>query len=157
MLLPPRCRQGGFPISPRPPPAKTGNSYNLGPTGALGWMYIEAGMTDKSRQILIATVAKGSPADGALEVGDVVLSMFGKPFTKDARKSFGRAITEAETEKQGGILPLTVWRDGQTRKIDLKLQVMGSYSDASPYDCPKAREILRQGCALIARSRRMAR
>ena len=39
-------------------PAKTKNSYNLGPTGALGWMYVEGGMTVKARQILIAAVEK---------------------------------------------------------------------------------------------------
>ena len=132
-------------------PAKTDNSYNLDPTGALGWMRVEAGMTVKSRQILITTVEKGSPADGVLEVGDVILGVFGKPFTEDARRSFGQAIGEAETEKGKGILPLIVWRKGKTQSIDLKIQVMGTYSDTSPYDCPKARKILEQGCALIAK------
>jgi HEAT repeat protein len=132
-------------------PAKTDNSYNLGPTGALGWMYVEAGMTVKSRQILITAVEKGSPADGVLEVGDVILGVFGKPFTEDARRSFGRAIGEAETEKGKGLLPLILWRGGKTQDIDLKIQVMGAYSDTSPYDCPKAKKILEQGCALIAR------
>jgi len=132
-------------------PARTDNSYNLGPTGALGWMYVEAGMTVKSRQILITAVEKGSPADGVLEVGDVILGVFGKPFTEDARRSFGRAIGEAETEKGKGLLPLIVWRKGKTQNIDLKIQVMGAYSDTSPYDCPKAKKILEQGCALIAK------
>jgi len=132
-------------------PAKTDKSYNLGPTGALGWMYVEGGMTRESRQILITAVEKGSPADGVLEVGDVILGVFGKPFTEDARKSFGWAIGQAETEKCKGILPLTVWRKGTTQNIDLKIQVMGAYSDTSPYGCPKAKKILDQGCALIAK------
>ena len=135
----------------RTTPAKTDNSYNLGPTGALGWMHVEGSMTVEARQILITAVEKGSPADGKLEVGDVILGVFGKPFTEDARKSFGWAIGRAETEEAKGILPLTVWRKGQTQTVDLKLQVMGTYSDTSPYDCPKAREILEQGCALIAK------
>ena len=132
-------------------PAKTDKSYNLGPTGALGWMYVEGGMTRESRQILITAVEKGSPADGVLEVGDVILGVFGKPFTEDARKSFGWAIGEAETEKSKGILPLIVWRKGKTQNIDLKIQVMGAYSDTSPYGCPKAKKILDQGCTLIAK------
>jgi hypothetical protein len=132
-------------------PAKTDKGYNLGPTGALGWMYVEGGMTHESRQILVTAVEKGSPAAGVLEVGDVVLGVFGKPFAEDARKSFGRAIGEAETEQSKGILPLIVWRKGKPQNIALKLQVMGAYSDTSPYDCPKAKRILEQGCALIAK------
>ena len=82
-------------------PAKTDNSYNLGPTGALGWMYVEKSMTEKSRQILITVVEKGSPADGKLEVGDVILGVFDKPFADDARRVFGQAIGQAETEFAG--------------------------------------------------------
>ncbi|MBL7223214.1 MAG: hypothetical protein ISS72_05125 [Candidatus Brocadiae bacterium] len=132
-------------------PAKTKNSYNLGPTGALGWMYVEAGMTVKAHQILITVVEKGSPAEGKLDVGDVILGAFGKPFAQDARKSFGWAIGRAETEEAKGILPLSVWRKGKTQTVDLKLQIMGTYSDTSPYNCPKARKILEQGCARIAK------
>ena len=133
-------------------PAKTNKPYNLGPTGASGWMYVEGGMTVKARQILITAVEKGSPADGVLEVGDVILGMFGKPFAEDARRSFGRAIGEAETEKCKGILPLIVWRKGKTKNVNVKLQVMGTYSDTSPYNCPKARKILEQGLAVIAKA-----
>ena len=133
-------------------PAKTDNSYNLGPTGALGWMFVEAGMTEKSRQILVTAVETGSPADGKLQVGDVILGVFGKPFREDARKSLGWAIGRAETAEAGGVLPLSVWRQGKTQDIELKLQVMGAYSDTSPYDCPKARKILEQGLAVMVKN-----
>ena len=133
-------------------PPKTDNSYNLGPTGALGWMYVEAGMTEKSRQILVTTVDKGSPADGKLQPGDVILGAFGQPFADDARKCFGRAIGQAETEAARGVLPLSIWRQGTTQTIELKLQVMGTYSDTSPYNCPKAKKILDQGLAAMLRN-----
>jgi len=126
-------------------------TYSLGPTGALGGMNVKGGMTAESREIVVTAAEKGSPAAGVLEVGDRIRGVFGKPFTEDARKSFGRAIGEAETEKCQGILPLIVQRKGKTLNIDLKLQVMGAYSDTSPYDCPKAKKILEQGCALIAK------
>ena len=141
----------GIPDLTRTTPAKTDKCYDLGPTGALGWMVVEAGMTVTSRQILITAIEKGSPADGVLEVGGVILGVFGKPFTDDARKSFGWAIGEAETEERRGILPLIVWRKGKTQTFNPRLQVVGTYSHTSPYDCPKARRILEQGCALIAR------
>lgn len=133
-------------------PADTKNSYNLGPTGALGWLQVEAGMTEKARQILITEVEKHSPADGKLEKGDVILGVFGKPFDDDARKCFGRAIGQAETETGRGILPLTVWRKGKSQNVEVKLQVMGTYSDTSPYNCPKAKKILEQGMAVLAKN-----
>jgi len=133
-------------------PVDTKNSYNLGPTGALGWMQVEAGMTEKCRQILITEVEKRSPAAGKLEKGDVILGVFGKAFDEDARKCFGRAIGQAETEAARGILPLTVWRKGKSQSVELKLQVMGSYSDTSPYNCPKAKKILEQGLAVMAKN-----
>ncbi len=133
-------------------PEKIENSYNLGPTGALGWMQVEAGMTEDSRQILVTVVEKESPAAGKLEVGDVILGVFGKPFENDARKIFGRAIGQAETEMANGLLPLTVWRKGKVQSIVLQLQIMGSYSDTSPYNCPKARKILEQGLAVLVKN-----
>jgi len=133
-------------------PAKTANSYNLGSTGALGWMQVDSGMTENSRQILVTEVEKGSPADGKLATGDVILGVFGKPFATDARRTFGLAIGQAESEVARGILPLTVWRKGQTLALDLKLQVMGTYSDTSPYNCPKVKKILDQGLAAMLRN-----
>jgi Family of unknown function (DUF6288)/HEAT repeats len=131
-------------------PDKTNNDYNLGPTGALGWMYVESGMTEAARQILITKVEKGSPADGKLQEGDVILGVFGQPFTADARRTFGLAIGRAEAAD--GVLPLTVWRSNKTEAVSLKLQVMGAYSETSPYNCPKARKILEQGLAVIAKN-----
>ncbi|MCE9612609.1 MAG: DUF6288 domain-containing protein [Chthoniobacter sp.] len=131
-------------------PDKTDNDYNLGPTGALGWMYVESGMTEGARQILVTKVEKGSPADGKLEAGDVILGVFGQPFTTDARRTFGLAIGRAEAVD--GVLPLTVWRKDKTETVSLKLQVMGAYSETSPYNCPKAKKILEQGLALLAKN-----
>jgi hypothetical protein len=131
-------------------PDKTNNDYNLGPTGALGWMYVESGMTEEARQILITKVEKGSPADGKLEVGDVILGVFGQPFTTDARRTFGLAIGRAEAAD--GVLPLTVWRSNKTETVILQLQVIGAYSETSPYNCPKAAKILEQGLAVIAKN-----
>lgn len=133
-------------------PAKTDNCYNLGPTGALGWMPVEAGMTENSRQILVTAVENGSPAAGILEVGDVILGVFGKPFTDDARKVFGLAIGQAESEAARGLLPLTISRKGKVQDLVLKLQIMGSYSETSPYNCPKAKKILEQGLAILAKN-----
>jgi HEAT repeat protein len=125
------------------------HDWLLGPTGLRGWMYFRhQDLTAASRQILITAVDKGSPADGILQVNDVILGTFGKPFTNDARRSFGHAIAAAEAKT--GILTLTIWRNGKTSTIELKLQILGAYSATAPYDCPKSKAIFEQGCRLIA-------
>ncbi len=129
---------------------KTDGSHDwlLGPTGLRGWMYFRhEDLTAASRQIIITAVDKGSPADGILEVNDVILGVFGKPFADDARRSFGNAIAAAE--EKTGALPLTIWREGKTSTVELKLQVLGAYSATAPYDCPKSKAIFEQGCRLI--------
>jgi hypothetical protein len=125
------------------------HDWLLGPTGLRGWMFFRhEDLTTASRQILITAVDKGSPADGILQVNDVILGVFGKPFADDARKSFGYAIAAAE--EKTGILTLMLWREGKTSNVELKLQVLGAYSATAPYDCPKSKAIFEQGCRLIA-------
>lgn len=125
------------------------HDWLLGPTGLRGWMYFRhEDLTAASRQILVTAVDKGSPADGIVQVNDVILGVFGKPFTDDARRAFGHAIAAAE--EKTGILPLMLWRDGKTSNVELKLKVLGAYSATAPYNCPKSKAIFEQGCRLIA-------
>ena len=126
------------------------HDWLLGPTGLRGWMFFRhEDLTATSRQILVTAVDKGSPADGMVQVNDVILGVFGKPFADDARRSFGHAIAAAE-EKTGS-LPLTIWRDGKTSNVELKLQVLGAYSATAPYDCPKSKALFEHGCERIAK------
>ena len=48
------------------------HDWNLGATGARGWMFPDKLVTTDARQIKITKVAQGSPADGTLAVGDVI-------------------------------------------------------------------------------------
>ncbi len=131
-------------------PDKT-HDWTLGPTGARGWLWGWMGHTTDARQVLITGVAKGSPADGILAKGDVVLGVDGKLFDADARIALARAVTEAETEKGGGVLRLLRWRAGRTESVQVKLPVMGAYSGTAPYDCPKTKRVFDLGCQAIAR------
>ncbi|MEI6605174.1 MAG: DUF6288 domain-containing protein [Verrucomicrobiota bacterium] len=131
-------------------------TYNLGPTGLRGWIYISSGspgqdglITDESRQILVTVVGSGTPAATILAVNDVILGVgWGSGtdtlplFTSDARKSFGRAIGEAEKIANNGVLRLKRWRAGVTTDVSITLPVMGSYTDTAPYNCPKSTQIL---------------
>jgi hypothetical protein len=126
-------------------------TYNLGATGLRGWIYTKAAnnldaaqgrTTLASRQILVTHVGAASPADGIVLVDDVILGVDGKPFGDDARKAIAWAIQEAETEARGGVLKLRIWRAGQVQDLELKLAVLGTYSDSAPWNCEKSKRIL---------------
>jgi len=121
--------------------------WNLGSTGARGWIFSDKLVTSDARQILITKVDAGSPADGILATGDVILGVAGKPFSYDPRTEFGKAVTAAETD---GKLALTRWRAGKEEKVVVALPVLGAYSATAPYDCEKSRRILEQGCKALA-------
>jgi hypothetical protein len=140
---PPDLTKGGKPTDIPP--------WNLGPTGARGWIFGREFDTSDARQILVKGVEKGSPAASVLAEGDIILGLNGEAFTSDARVALGNAITEAEKVENKGQLHLLRWRAGEEKAVTVKLRVMGSYSDSSPYDCDKARKIVEAGCRSIAK------
>lgn len=131
-------------------PAEAPHDWNLGPTGLRGWMVCDQLVTTDARQVAVTKVYKGSPAEGLLEVGDVILGVGGKRFSYDPRTELGKAITLAETEASGGELSLMRWRKGKVDEVKLVLPVLGSYSATAPYDCPKSQRILKQGVQALA-------
>lgn len=128
--------------------------WNLGPTGARGWVQGKLFESVMARQILITSVEKGSPADGILQKGDVILGVEGEKFNSDARRALAEAITRAETEENKGRLHVLRWRpstglrtcDGKTEDVVIPLKVMGSYSKTTPWNCPKSEKILNEAC-----------
>ncbi len=125
--------------------------FNLGPTGARGWMWAWRHHTTDARQILVTKVDAGSPADGVLEVGDVILGVGGGQFDSDARIAFGKAITTAETPAGAGKLQLIRWRAGRTASVTVKLKVLGAYAATAPYHCAKSAALFEQACEAIAK------
>lgn len=133
-------------------------TYNLGATGLRGWIYtkpathfdgLQGRTTAASRQILVTHVGAKSPADGVMRVDDVILGTGGKPFTEDARRSIALAIQEAEKQEKQGILKLTVWREGKTGELSIKLGVMGNYSATAPFNCQKSKRIFDGACKAL--------
>lgn len=126
------------------------HDWNLGPTGARGWIWGWKLETSDARQILITEVAKSSPADGVLEPGDVVVGVGSEPFAGDPRREFGAAITAAEGREGKGRLKLLRVRGGVQESVTMGLPVLGDYADTAPFDCPKSQRILDQACEHIA-------
>ena len=131
-------------------PAKAKHDWNLGATGARGWMFCDKMVTSDARQVAITKVEKGSPADGILALGDVLLGVGGKPFFHDPRTELGKALSAAESDAGGGKLTLTRWRAGAAAEVVVKLAVLGNYSATAPYACAKSKRIFEQGCKLLA-------
>ena len=127
------------------------HDWNLGATGARGWIFTNKFATTDARQIKITKVAKGSPADGTLAVDDVILGVGGKPFSYDPRTEFGKALTAAESEAGGGKLVVTRWRGDRTEAVTVKLPVLGTYGATAPFACPKSKRIFDRGCAMLAK------
>ena len=132
-------------------PDRAKHDWNLGATGLRGWIFCDTLVTSDARQIVITQVEKGSPADGVLAVGDVILGVGGKPFSYDPRTEMGKALTLAESEAGQGQLILTRWHAGGSAEVALKLPVLGTYSATAPFDCPKSKRILEEGCKSLAR------
>jgi hypothetical protein len=110
------------------------------------------GQLEHVRQLLVLGVDEGSPADGILEVGDVILGADGTgagevPLFESAPWAMipiAQAITEAEA-RYPAILKLLRWRNGKTKTVTIKLETLGRYSDTAPYHCEKSTRILRRG------------
>ncbi len=130
-------------------PEKAKHDWNLGPTGARGWIYSNQMETSEARQIYVTQVEKGSPAEGVLAPGDVILGVAGHAFSFDPRTELGQAIRAAEAAD--GALTLMRWRAGKTETNTVKLAVLGSYSATAPFDCPKSQRLLEQACEVLAR------
>jgi len=131
-------------------PDNARHDWNLGPTGLRGWMFCDKLVTKDARQVLVTKLDKGSPADGIIQVGDVILGVGGQPFSFDPRTELGKAITQAESDVGGGKLTLTRWREGETKEVVVELPVLGSYSATAPFDCPKSRLVFERGCEALA-------
>ncbi len=125
------------------------HDWTLGATGARGWIWGWNRQSTDARQIRVTAVAAGSPADGALQEGDVITGLSGKPFGSDARVALAQAVTSAEAGS--GALELLRWREGRVQSVTLRLPVLGAYSATAPYHCAKSTRIFEQGCEVIAR------
>lgn len=121
-----------------------GGHINLGPTGATAW--------PDGHRLHVVRVAPGSPADGLLVPGDVILGANGAAFVEDedSRMILGNAIGRSETKAKGGRLTLQIERRGRKISVDVKLRVVGPYGANWPFDCAKSRQILADACAYLA-------
>ncbi|MFC4992369.1 DUF6288 domain-containing protein [Rubritalea tangerina] len=120
---------------------KAGYPFNLGPTGIL------ARRDPKEQEYTVTEVLGGSPAEGKVQVGDVISGVFGQRFSEIegpevAKARFpnpqmGMAIERAESVEDGQ-LNLMVERNGGEIEISLQLERLGAFGDGFPMRSAKA-------------------
>lgn len=110
---------------------------NIGPTGILG--SAEPKWPHPAVAIRVDSCEKGSPADGQLNAGDLIVGIDGKKFTKSPFAAFPEAVDIAEA-KDG---KLNLLLEGG-KQVTLQLEKMGAYSPTAPYDCAKTNKIIEQ-------------
>lgn len=117
------------------------HAWHLGPTGLIG--YMPGGL--QGDQIEVTSVLAGSPAEGKLQWGDVILGVNGTRFSAGQNMGMllGKQIIEAERPANQGVLKLIVWRDANFgarngRKdiagVDIEELIDQATGDASLYD-----------------------
>ena len=135
-------------------PAQASHDWTLGPTGARGWCQVgksmtAGGNTTPSRQILITAVSEGSPADGVLKKGDVILGVGQERFDRDARITFAKALGAAQA--LDGKMVVQRFREGKTQAVTMVLPKLPAFSKTAPFQCEKSQMLLAQGCAALSK------
>lgn len=117
--LPDLTKGDKIPVNP-----KTGEiTWNLGPTGIIGIK--NDGF--KGDQVLVKVVLPGSPAEGKIQRGDVIIGANGKNFVAGGHMGYllGNEIIESEKAKNKGLLKLNIWRDRNFLKRNTAKDVKG--------------------------------
>lgn len=104
-------------------------------------------------KLTVEETAPGTPADGKFQKGERIIGVNG--VTLKGNNPFivcGSALTEAEAT-DGKLVFEVQEPDGKTaRMVDLRIPVLGAYSETWPLDCAKSRAIIKQAAAYYART-----
>lgn len=106
----------------------------LGPTGIKADLF--------GPNLIVYYVLKGAPAEGKIERHDLIYEVNGKRLGEDPLRRVAEAIDYAESQAGQGTITFGLRRKGEIMTVPLKLEVLGSYSSTSPYDCPKTDRIV---------------
>jgi len=128
--------------------------FHLGVTGVIVRL---TGITRKANAsvVNVLRIEPGSPADGKLQPGDVLLEingvkLEGKPhlwftLTPEVRHLLGTALTRAEASD--GKLAFKIRRGGDEKIITVEIPVLGAYSKTWPLNCKKSDAVIASAAA----------
>lgn len=118
-------------VSALSPSLLSAKDHYIGPAGFMA--------STSKNEVKVSKVEEGSPADGVLKPGDVIVAAGGEEFSGDARREIAASIEEAEGTRAGGKLEFTL-KDG--KKVELSLEALGSYAESAPFNCKKTDAIV---------------
>ena len=128
--------------------------YDFGPIGVTG---IEAriypGVT-----VTVEATQPNTPAAGKFNKGDIIVGVNGVSLKgKDPFVTLGTALTEAEATD--GVLAFDVkpGKEGQVKKVAIKIPVLGVYSKTFPLKCAKSNKIIKQAAEFYSGKDRLKR
>ncbi|MCF7733852.1 MAG: DUF6288 domain-containing protein [Akkermansiaceae bacterium] len=128
----------------RPNPA---GEKELGPIGVTG---IEARIYPGVK-VRVEDTQPGTPAHGRFSKGDVILGVNGTMLQgRHPLVVLGSALTDAEATD--GVLVFDIKRgaEAETRKVTVKIPVLGAYSGTFPLNCGKSQQIIRKAAEFYA-------
>jgi len=124
---------------------------SMGPVGARAKTdHLLKGLPEShSSSGVIKYIFKNSPAEGKLELDDVVVGVNGERFNADFSRRLGAAIDRSEGTT--GKLTLSVLRKNKPLTVEFEVPKIGSYSKTFPYECKKSAAVLEAACDWLAR------
>jgi hypothetical protein len=122
------------------PVGKPCEEFMVGPTG------INADI--KAGVLAVTRITAGTPADGKLKAGDVLLAVNGTSLeVQDPRHPLGEAINQSEGGD--GTMTFAIKRGGEKMDVAIKLEAIGGYGPTWPENCKKSRRIVEQTADFI--------
>ena len=131
---------------------------SFGKTGRGGPKTIPLGMTGAhvveflgARELIVAGIEPGTPAEGKLEPLDVIIGANGQLFEdpEDPRPELGHALAASQTPEMGGKLTLQAVRGGEPINVGIVLPDTTAYSDTWPFACEKSDRLKQDALDLV--------
>jgi len=123
------------------PADKAYPEFHVGVTGIWAELTADGVLT-------VTQITSGSPADGQLQVGDVLLEVNGNSLEiQDPRHELGAAIDTAEGTD--GTILFKIKRNTTEMNATITLSTIGSYSATWPLDCEKSDIIITQAADFL--------
>jgi hypothetical protein len=123
------------------PKGKTYPEFQVGVTGMMASI-------SKDGVLSVTKITPGTPAQGKLRPGDVLLAVDGESLAiQDPRHPLGNAITRAEGGD--GRMSLKIRRGDQEMDVTIVVEAIGAYSRTWPANCKKSQRIIDDTAAFI--------
>lgn len=130
-----------YSLQPKPEAHK--EMGHIGPTGILA--FVDVGV-----KVTIEGTRPGSPAEGKVQSGELILGVNGQPLKGlNPYEVLGKAITQAEASD--GKLVFDLQSKSGNRQVTIRIPVPGAWGKNWPVDCPKSEKIVGLAAAFYSK------